>query len=79
MPNVVDIRNIGLIAAIELASRPGEPLGSRALDAHIRAFGKGAYIRVAGEVIALAPPLIIEKAQIDELFQIVRDVLSELA
>lgn len=79
LPNVVDIRNIGLIAAIELASRPGEPLGSRALDAHIRAFGKGAYIRVAGEVIALAPPLIIEKAQIDELFQIVRDVLSELA
>ncbi|MGH8689079.1 MAG: aspartate aminotransferase family protein [Burkholderiales bacterium] len=75
LPNVVDIRNIGLIAAIELAPRPGAP-GARALDAHVRAFERGAYIRSAGDIIALAPPLIISKDGIDELFAIVREVLQ---
>ena len=75
LPNVIDIRNIGLIAAIELAPRPGAP-GARALDAHIKAFEQGAYIRVAADIIALAPPLIIAKSEIDRLFDIVRDVLK---
>jgi beta-alanine--pyruvate transaminase len=75
LPNVVDIRNLGLIAAIELAPRPGAP-GARALDAHVQAFAKGAYIRVAGDIIALAPPLIIRKEEIDRLFEIVRGVLQ---
>jgi beta-alanine--pyruvate transaminase len=75
LPNVIDIRNIGLIAAIELAPRPGAP-GARALDAHIKAFERGAYIRVAADIIALAPPLIIAKGEIDRLFEIVRDVLK---
>ncbi|HET9733749.1 MAG TPA: aspartate aminotransferase family protein [Burkholderiales bacterium] len=75
LPNVVDIRNIGLIAAIELAPRAGAP-GMRGLDAHVQAFEKGAYIRVAGDIIALAPPLIIRKEEIDRLFEIVRGVLK---
>jgi beta-alanine--pyruvate transaminase len=75
LPNVIDIRNIGLIAAIELAPRAGAP-GARALDAHIKAFERGAYIRVAADIIALAPPLIIAKSEIDRLFDIVRDVLK---
>jgi beta-alanine--pyruvate transaminase len=75
LPNVIDIRNIGLIAAIELAPRAGAP-GARALDAHIKAFEQGAYIRVAADIIALAPPLIIAKSDIDRLFDIVRDVLK---
>jgi beta-alanine--pyruvate transaminase len=75
LPNVVDIRNIGLIAAIELAPRAGAP-GMRGLDAHVQAFDKGAYIRVAGDIIALAPPLIIRKEDIDRLFEIVRGVLK---
>ncbi|HEX7250832.1 MAG TPA: aspartate aminotransferase family protein [Burkholderiales bacterium] len=75
LPNVVDIRNIGLIAAIELAPRAGAP-GMRGLDAHVQAFEKGAYIRVAGDTIALAPPLIIRKEEIDRLFEIVRAVLK---
>ncbi|HEX9182001.1 MAG TPA: aspartate aminotransferase family protein [Burkholderiales bacterium] len=75
LPNVVDIRNIGLIAAIELAPRPGAP-GMRGLDAHVQAFEKGAYIRVAGDIIALAPPLVIRKEDIDRLFEIVRGVLK---
>jgi len=75
LPHVVDIRNIGLIAAIELAPRPGAP-GTRGLDTHVKAFERGAYIRVAGDTIALAPPLIIGKADIDRLFDIVRAVLK---
>jgi beta-alanine--pyruvate transaminase len=75
LPNVIDIRNLGLIAAIELAPRAGAP-GMRGLEAHVKAFEKGAYIRVAGDIIALAPPLIIRKEEIDQLFEIVRGVLQ---
>ncbi len=78
LPHVIDIRNIGLIAAIELAPRAGAP-GARAFDALVRAFEKGAYVRVAGDILELAPPLIIEKPQIDELFAIVREVLESIA
>jgi len=78
LPNVVDIRNAGLIAAIELAPRAGAP-NTRGLEAHVKAFEKDAYIRVSGDTLALAPPLIIEKAQIDQLFGTVRDVLKALA
>jgi beta-alanine--pyruvate transaminase len=48
----------------------------RGLDAHVQAFEKGAYIRVAGDIIALAPPLTIRKEDIDRLFEIVRAVLK---
>jgi len=75
---VVDIRNLGLIAAIELAPRPGAP-NARGLDAHVKAFEKGSYMRVSGDTIALAPPLIIQKSEIDQLFGTVRDVLRALA
>ena len=78
LPNLVDIRNIGLIAAFELAPRPGAP-GARGLEAHVKAFERGAYIRVAGDIIALAPPLIIEKPDIDRLFGIVRDAVRAAA
>ncbi|HSG75184.1 MAG: aspartate aminotransferase family protein [Betaproteobacteria bacterium] len=75
LPNVIDIRNIGLIAAIELTPRKDAP-GARALDAHIAAFERGAYMRVAADTIALSPPLIITKSEIDQLFEIVRGVLK---
>ena len=75
VPNVVDIRTIGLIAAIELAPRPGA-VGARGLEAHIKAFEKGAYIRVTGDVLAFSPPLIIQKSEIDQLFGTAREVLN---
>jgi beta-alanine--pyruvate transaminase len=77
-PHVVDIRNIGLIAAIELAPRPGAP-GALGLETHIKAFEKGAYIRSTGDVLAFAPPLIIQKAEIDQLFGTAREILRSLA
>jgi beta-alanine--pyruvate transaminase len=77
LPNVVDIRNIGLVAAIELAPRPGAP-GARGLEAHIRAFERGVYVRVTGDILALAPPLIIRQSEMDQLFGTVREVLASL-
>ena len=78
LPNLVDIRNIGLIAAFELAPRPGAP-GARGFEAHVKAFERGLYLRATGDIVACAPPLIIERAQIDELFGILREVLAEIA
>ena len=78
LPNVIDIRNIGLIAAIELAPRDGA-VGARGFEAHLKAWERGAYMRVTGDIIALAPPLIIEKPQIDQLFEVVRGVLGSIA
>jgi beta-alanine--pyruvate transaminase len=73
-PNVIDIRNIGLIGAIELAPIPGSPT-KRAFSAFVKAFERGALIRTTGDIIALSPPLIITKGQINELIDHVREVL----
>ncbi|MFL9923887.1 aspartate aminotransferase family protein [Herbaspirillum lusitanum] len=78
LPHVIDIRTIGLIAGIELESRPGK-VGARAYEAFTRAFDDGALIRVTGDIIALSPPLIINKQQIDELFGKLSAVLKNLA
>ncbi|MFB9978600.1 aspartate aminotransferase family protein [Mesorhizobium kowhaii] len=73
-PNVIDIRNIGLIGAIELAPIAGQPT-KRAFSAFVKAFERGALIRTTGDIIALSPPLIITKGQINELIDHVREVL----
>ncbi len=78
LPHVVDIRNMGLIGAVELASIDGQP-GKRAFDAFIRAFEAGILIRVTGDIIAMSPPLIISKAQIDQLIGTLADVLKAAA
>jgi len=75
--NVIDIRNIGLVGAIEISARDGEP-GKRGFEAMIKAFEKGAMVRVTGDIIALSPPFIISKDQIDELLDLVRGVLNDL-
>jgi beta-alanine--pyruvate transaminase len=77
LPNVIDIRNLGLVAGIELASREGAP-GARAFDAHVKCFEKGVLVRFTGDIIALSPPLIIEKQHIDTLFGTLGDVLRSL-
>ncbi|NKC48082.1 aspartate aminotransferase family protein [Ochrobactrum anthropi ATCC 49188] len=58
--NVIDIRNLGLVGAIELSSRKDAP-GARAYDVFVDCFKKGLLIRVTGDVIALSPPLIVER------------------
>lgn len=74
LPHVVDIRNIGLLAAIELAPLEGQP-GQRAQAVHNACLERGCLIRSAGDTMLLSPPLIIERAQIDELFSVLADVL----
>ncbi len=78
MPHVADIRNIGLVAGIELEPIEGKP-GARAFDAFLRCFEKGVLIRTTGDVIALSPPLIISKQQIDEIVGTVADALRAVA
>jgi len=65
-PHVIDIRNMGLMAGIELESRPGKP-SARALEVYLDCFREGLLIRYTGDSIALSPPLIVERAQIDEI------------
>ena len=77
LPYVIDLRNIGLIGAIELEPRAGAP-GARAFDAMRAAFEAGLLIRVTGDIIALSPPLIIEPAHIDRLFSTLERVLRGL-
>jgi len=65
-PQVIDVRTIGLMAGIELEPREGKP-GARAMDAYLECFRNGVLIRVTGDTIAISPPLIVERAQIDEI------------
>jgi len=74
LPHVVDIRNIGLLAAIELAPLAGKP-GQRGYAVHQACLERGCLIRSAGDTMLLSPPLIIEPAQIDELFAVLAQVL----
>ncbi|NEJ24283.1 aminotransferase class III-fold pyridoxal phosphate-dependent enzyme [Rhizobium leguminosarum] len=74
-PNVIDIRNTGLIGAIELDPIAGEPT-KRAFTAFLKAYESGLLIRTTGDIIALSPPLIIEKHHIDELFGKLRTILQ---
>jgi len=78
LPHVADVRNLGLVAGIELESIPGKPT-SRAFDVFLRCLEKGVLIRTTGDIIALSPPLIISKAQIDELVGTIAGVLRDTA
>jgi beta-alanine--pyruvate transaminase len=77
LPHVIDIRNIGLVAGIELEPIAGKPT-ARAFEAFARVYQKGVLIRTTGDTIALSPPLIIEKGQIDQILDTVREVLTTL-
>ncbi len=77
LPNVRDIRNLGLIGAVELDPIEGEPT-KRAFSAFLKAFEAGLLIRTTGDIIALSPPLIIERSHIDRLFETLAGVLRDL-
>ena len=78
IPHVVDIRNLGLVGAIELAPRDGAP-GTRAYDVFVDCFKTGLLVRVTGDIIALSPPLIVEKSQIDLIVSTIGDALKRAA
>ncbi|HEV2547626.1 MAG TPA: aspartate aminotransferase family protein [Stellaceae bacterium] len=78
LPHVIDCRNLGLIAAVELEPIAGQP-AKRAFDAFLRAYENGLMIRTTGDIIALSPPLTISKGEIDELFGKLATVLKATA
>ena len=75
--HVIDIRNLGLVGGVELEPRSGAP-GSRAMEVFNRAFDGGLLTRVTGDIVALSPPLIIERSQIDEIMDKLRGVLAQI-
>jgi beta-alanine--pyruvate transaminase len=78
LPNVIDVRNLGIVAGIELAPRPGA-VGARAYDAFVACYNAGLLTRVTADIIAISPPLIAERKHIDEIFGILADVLKVTA
>lgn len=74
LPHVIDVRNLGLVAGIEMEPRTGAA-GARAYEAFVKAYEKGILIRYTGDILALSPPLIIEPAQIDQLVTTLKDVI----
>jgi beta-alanine--pyruvate transaminase len=76
--HVVDLRAYGLVAGIELEPRAGAP-GARGYEALVAAFEAGLLVRTTGDTIALSPPLIIERAQVDRIFETIAGILDRLA
>jgi beta-alanine--pyruvate transaminase len=76
LPHVIDVRNYGLVAGIELDPVAGSP-GKRAFDVYLKCFERGLLIRTTGDIIALSPALIIEPKHIEELIGILSQALKE--
>jgi beta-alanine--pyruvate transaminase len=77
-PNVIDIRNIGLVGGIELSPLVGEPT-RRAFDVFLDCYEKGLLIRTTADILALSPPLIVERQQIDQIVDTVRGAIRRAA
>ncbi|WP_371820296.1 aspartate aminotransferase family protein [Verticiella alkaliphila] len=77
-PHVLDVRNLGLMAGIELTPRPGEP-GARGRAVFRACFADGVLVRVTGDTIALSPPLIVNAGQLETIVQTLRRALDAVA
>jgi len=77
-PNVIDIRNYGLIGAVDLDPRPGKP-GARAFEVFLKCFERGVLVRVTGDTVALSPPLIIEPKQIGQIVETLAGAIRDTA
>ncbi|HUN25061.1 MAG TPA: aspartate aminotransferase family protein [Steroidobacteraceae bacterium] len=77
LPHVIDIRNYGLILGLELEPVAGKP-GARGFSAFLKCFERGMLVRQTADIIALSPPLIIERAQIEQVFETLGAVLRSV-
>ncbi len=75
--HVIDVRNVGLVGGVELAAREAQP-GARGMEAFKRAFEHGILVRVTGDTLALSPPLVIERTQIEQLCRVLGEVLDTI-
>ena len=78
LPHVLDCRNLGLIGAIELASRPGAP-SERGYEVFEKCWDRGVFVRPVGDSVAFCPPLIVEKKHLDQMFGTVAEVLKTVS
>ena len=78
LPHVIDVRNIGMVGAVELAPEPGLP-GKRGFETFVECFERGVLVRATGDIIALSPPLVIEGEHIDQAVSTLADVLKARA
>jgi beta-alanine--pyruvate transaminase len=76
LPNVIDIRNCGLMGAVEVQPIPGQPT-KRATDVFDRCFEKGLFLRAAGSTVVMSPPLIFERQHVDRLVNTLHDAIVE--
>jgi beta-alanine--pyruvate transaminase len=76
-PHVADLRNIGLVGAVELEPRAGAP-GARGFEIFLKCFEAGVLVRVTGDTIALSPPLIVEREQIDRIFEVLAEAIGRV-
>jgi beta-alanine--pyruvate transaminase len=77
-PNVIDIRNFGLVGGVELAALPGEPT-KRAFNIFLDLYERGLLLRTTGDIVAISPPLIIERGQIDQIVDMLRGAIRRAA
>jgi beta-alanine--pyruvate transaminase len=77
VPKVIDVRNYGLIGAVELEPRPGKP-GTRAFDIFLKCFEHGVMVRQTGDVIAMSPPLIVEPKHIARIVEVLGQAIREV-
>ncbi len=77
-PHVIDVRNFGLVAGIELAPLPGQPT-KRAFDIFLDCWRQGMLMRTTGDILALSPPLIVEPGQIDQIVENLRHAIRRVA
>jgi beta-alanine--pyruvate transaminase len=77
-PNVIDVRNFGLVAGIELSPIEGQPT-KRAFDIFLDAWQQGLLLRTTGDILALSPPLIVERSQIDQIVDMLRGAIRRAA
>ena len=78
LPNVIDVRNIGLVGGIELSPLPGEP-AKRAFNVFLECWEQGVLVRTTGDIVALSPPLIIEKTHIDRIVDVLGAAIKRCA
>lgn len=74
-PNVIDVRNFGLIGAVELTPIEGKPT-QRAMQIFRECYDNGLIIRTTGDTLAFSPPLVIEEKQIEQMVETVRKSLG---
>jgi beta-alanine--pyruvate transaminase len=78
LDHVIDIRNLGMVAGIELQARPGAA-GARAYEVFVKCYEAGLLVRATADILAISPPLIISRAQIDEVFGKLGDAIRSVA